>query len=165
MTHPTVSVYFMMSISVSVKWKFPYRSITSDDNYLWWWLISMTDDDTDDDDRPRLILPFLNHIRTKGSRILHLFTKTRITQEPLHRETWDYPLFFSLGLVKNCQIMTHPPILVPTTAGNNFLSAAVEFLQVNLFSCRHFQKKTQIVPFFELKFRSTGLDFFKTFFL
>ena len=43
-----------------------------------------------------------------GGRILHLFMKMQITQEPLHRETWDYPLFLSLGLVKNYQIMTHP---------------------------------------------------------
>ena len=63
-----------------------------------------------------------------GGRILHLFMKMQITQEPLHRETWDYPLFLSLGLVKNYQIMTHPWILAPTAAGNNFLLAAVKFL-------------------------------------
>ena len=63
-----------------------------------------------------------------GGRILPLFLKMQITQEPLHWETWDYPLFLSLGLVKNSRIMIHPQILAPSAARSNFLSAGVELL-------------------------------------
>ena len=63
----------------------------------------------------------------RGGRILQLFMKMQITQEPLHQETWD-PLFLSLGLLKKCQIMSYPRILAPTAARNNFLLAARKFL-------------------------------------